>query len=644
MLKMISFDLWDTIIKRKCHPEEIKLFTIRYMFLKYNNAIKEEYKDIYKILTLRNNIESEIAEENEKLGFDRECRILDVFDRLQNNIFKDKIDSISQELLKVEINHEKDMIYINPDILPIFEKYKDLRKCIISDFYMSAQSLKELLDFVHVNINFEKIYSSADELLNKRSGRLYTKVEKELGIKPEEHIHVGDNVFSDIEMAKKLGIQTIQIERNDVFEFSCSRNRKFNFNLDELKIKDITKQSDKLYNLGIEMAPFLYFFIQDIINHAIINKIDKVHYLTREGETFIKLHQYIKNNSTFGFDIPECEILEVSRMATFAASLKDFSIGELLRLWSQYRGQSLKALFKSLNIDMKKYQKYIDKYDIDPEKFEYEPWFNMKFQLLFQDEEFASKMNEEIKLKKNSLINFFESKKIYNDNNPLFVVDIGWRGTIQDNLAHIFKNKQIDGYYYTLFDFYNVQPKNSNKFSFVKDNNFRDDVFSSLITLFEMLFNPDTGSVVEYNNGKAIRKSKENEVKIVTEYTSYIQKGMLEGSKKINEYLFIHPYEMSEFYEYTLNEIKKVKTKPNIELLNVYYRLVHNDTFGTGSYMEKSSKLRKVDKINPIKVRNKLREEGWKEAFLEYNNLFFMDKIIKKTINIKYKLRKILKK
>ena len=35
MDKIISFDIWDTIIKRKCHPEEIKLHTAKYIVLKY---------------------------------------------------------------------------------------------------------------------------------------------------------------------------------------------------------------------------------------------------------------------------------------------------------------------------------------------------------------------------------------------------------------------------------------------------------------------------------------------------------------------------------------------------------------------------------------------------------------------------------
>ena len=61
---IISFDIWDTIIKRKCHPEEIKLYTAKYIFLKYGNKLKEKYKDIYEILKLRDEIEAKQCKEN----------------------------------------------------------------------------------------------------------------------------------------------------------------------------------------------------------------------------------------------------------------------------------------------------------------------------------------------------------------------------------------------------------------------------------------------------------------------------------------------------------------------------------------------------------------------------------------------------
>ncbi len=638
MPKIISFDIWDTIIKRKCHPEEVKLATARYIVLKYEKKLKEKYKNIYEILKTRDEIEAEECKKNKENGFDEECRILDVFKILEDKIFEEKLD-IEEELLREEIEQEKRVIYINPEILPIFEKYKDLKMYCISDFYMDSNSLKELLDYLNLPVKIEKIYSSADYLLNKRTGNLYKKAEEELGIKPEEHIHVGDNQYSDIEMANSLGIKTIKTTKQE-FNFVPEKGRKFEFDLSNVKKQGKTKE-EKLFNTGVELAPLLYFFGYSIVEYAIKNNIDNVYYATREGETFIKIHQIIKDDNPFGVELPDCDIIEVSRMGTFSASLKEMSIMELLRLWSQYREQSMKALFKTLAIDIKPYQKYMDKYNIDIEEKILCPWFDVKVQELFEDKEFVEDVNKELKIKKEELLEYFEkSKNIVNDEKAMFMVDIGWRGTIQDNLAHIFTNKKIGGYYLTLYDYYNLQPKNTYKISYLNDKNIRDNEVASMITLLEWIYNPGTGSVTGYKEGKAIRRAKEEETDIVKKYIKPMQEGMFEGAKVINEYMKYHPYEAEETKGYVYDLIKRIKTDPSKELIEAYYSMVFNDTFGTAEYVEKDDKLKGIQKLNIFKCRNILRNESWKEAFIVYNNLGYMNIIL----NFKAFVRKILKK
>lgn len=637
MQKVISFDVWDTLIKRKCNPEEIKLFTARYLLFKYESKIREEYRDSYIILKTRNCIEFEICKENEKKGKDGECRIIDVFNNLQKKIFKKEEDSIAIELLRIEIEHEKKMIYVNEKVLDILEKYKDLKMYCISDFYMDKNSLKEILDSTILKNRFEEIYSSADFLLNKKSGNLYKKFEEDLKISPNDHIHVGDNEFSDIQVAKKMGIETIQMEKYGEHDFCPNRNRKFDFNLDSLKIKEASKREERLYNVGIDLAPLLYFFVNKIVEYGMRNNRSEIYYQTREGETFIKIHEMIKKDNIYEVKIPECKLLEVSRVATFGASLNEITISELLRLWSQYRCQSIKALFKTLDIDIKKYESIIKKYEIDIDEMIWEPWFNIKIQNLFNDDEFKNGINKELKEKRKQLIKFFESKGIVNDEKPMLIVDLGWRGTIQDNLAYIYTNKQIDGYYYALYDYYNVQPKNTTKFAFIKDKEITYEYIGKMITLFEMLFNPESGSVIYYKDNKAIRKVKENEYNTVKNITSYIQKGMLDGSKTINNYLECHPFENSEFDNYIYDIIRKMKEQPSKELVEAYYSLVHNDTFGTGEYVDKRLKLTRMQKMNIFKCRDLLRKEEWKEAFMIHNNIHFLKYIL----NLKSKIRRM---
>lgn len=72
-------------------------------------------------------------------------------------------------------------------------------------------------------------------------------------------------------------------------------------------------------------------------------------------------------------------------------------------------------------------------------------------------------MNIEIQKKREELIKYFRKNGIENDGRTVFIVDIGWRGTIQDNIAYIFDKNKFIGYYLTLYNYYNVQPVNTKK-------------------------------------------------------------------------------------------------------------------------------------------------------------------------------------
>ena len=100
---------------------------------------------------------------------------------------------------------------------------------------------------------------------------------------------------------------------------------------------------------------------------------------------------------------------------------------------------------------------------------------------------------------------------------------------------------------------------------------------------------------------------------------------MLAGAEIINEYMKYHPYEAKETKKVVYDVIRKTKTKPNKALIEAYYSMVFNDTFGTAEYVEKDEKLSTMDKLNVIKCRNILRQEPWKEAFIAYNDIEYMN-------------------
>jgi len=393
----------------------------------------------------------------------------------------------------------------------------------------------------------------------------------------------------------------------------------------ESLFKDNSIYRNRIFNEGVKIAPLLYFFVYSLVDYAIKNKMDTIYYQTREGETFVKVFDIIASNNPFNSKLPKAKVMEISRMASFAPSLKEFSIDELMRMWSQYKKQSIKTLYKSLNVDIDSYTKYFKKYDIDIDEVIDEPYSNERIKKLFSDVEYKKLMDKELNKKREKFLNFFEHNYgIKNEKGSLLIVDIGWRGSIQDNLAYIYDKKDIYGYYIALFDYFNKQPKNVNKKAFIDDIQVRDNVILNLITLLEWLYNPGTGSVIGYEGNKAIRKMKDQEKSVIEEYIKPLQEGMFEGVKVINEAMAKKPIDVNEMKNIACEMFKDVKENPSPEIVDAYYSMVFNNNFGDGDEILKPKKLSFIDRFNVIKCRNLLRKEDWKEAFMKYNHVGYM--------------------
>ena len=215
--KIITFDIWDTILKRKCNPEEIKLFTCQYIYFNYKEYLKQEYNDIYKIYKARNSLENKISQKNQADGYDYEFLINELFIMLKDTIFNQQIKGIEKNLLEVEINHEMKMTYVNPEFLELINAYKNETKFCISDFYMTSKDLSKILEYHDVLKYFDKIYSSADFLVTKRTGNLFKLFLEKEKCSVNDILHVGDNSVSDEKIPNELGIKTRRITSNTIF-------------------------------------------------------------------------------------------------------------------------------------------------------------------------------------------------------------------------------------------------------------------------------------------------------------------------------------------------------------------------------------------------------------------------------------------
>lgn len=644
--KLLSLDIWDTVLRRKCHPDEIKLHTARFIYLKYFSNIADEYKSISILLNERRKSEGIVGKKRVLEGLDDEYKLSEVFTTLLNTVLVEKdgnqIQTIVAELIEVELQQEKDVTYLDDKIVQTINSMQFDKLAYISDFYSSKEFLNSLLKKNGFPYHFDYQIVSSEYGYNKRSGQLFSKIQNEFQFNPISQFHIGDNPHSDYTMPRKLGIQAkeyineTEIKKKNHYEKLFKLREQGKINYKDYLPKNLNSQENnqKLYEAQ-NYSIFFFTFVLNIIEESIKMGVDKVYYFTREGEFFSKIHQIIEASNPYGISIPKAEILEVSRIATFGPSINEVTLEEMMRIWNMYSTQSLQAFFSTINVKIDDFMELFERYSITVEESIQYPWLDIRVQKLFADIDFKNRLSAIFKQRREILISYLQSKGIENNSGNIVIVDIGWRGTIQDNLSYIIPAKKIHGYYLGLFDFINVQPANVEKHGFIQG---RAKKNLKHVAPLEMICNSSSGSVVGYeyieNEIKAVKIVDSEENKVYERYTSYFQEGIL---SKIEEHCTViknHAFTSELLIDDAYKALESLITQPSKELAHAFFNLSHNESFGLGRFVSKKVDFPLTIFIKALFTRKGKREfleflnkTTWPQAFLVMSNLSIINKI-----------------
>jgi predicted HAD superfamily hydrolase len=631
--RFISLDLWDTVIRRKCHPDEIKIHTARYLFIKYNNFLKWQDETVYSLVKSRIECEKNIGNITKKSGFDDEYDIKDVFRLWVSNSLSNliiRVEEVVEELYYYELECEKRNSYLDPTIIKTINAYKYEKIGYISDFYAGTEFLDEIIKSIGFPIEFDIKMVSCEQKCNKRSGRLFNEISNQFGIQPVGHLHIGDNLYSDFKIPKKMGIDTLHYIPEEEHKKRIEKEADFSYE----KRAFVEKCSNyPIKKATEEISVFFYGFASWILEQCINQGIEKIYFFTREGEFYKKVYDAIVSENPYYIKAPESQLLEVSRIATFGASLREVTIQEMMRIWNQYSCQSMKALFSSIGVNVEEVQSFLDKYKLPVYDMLTYPWEDERVQNMFEDRGFIETVNQTIENQKKYLLQYCSQRGINKEEKgKIAIVDIGWRGTIQDNLCYVFPNYDIYGYYIGLIPFLNAQPQNSYKEGYI--NNYKNHhALLMLSTPFEMICNSPNGSTVKYEekDGRivAVRKKEEGEDRIYFEYTEKIQKMVIQKMKDFVALSEQHYLTEMQFREQAYASLEHFIFEPDSEFAKTYFKLVHNEEFGVGNYIDKRTRFRPFLMIKALvssKSRNELkdflRNTTWPQGYFVKYHLY----------------------
>lgn len=664
-----SVDIWDTIIRRTCHPDEAKINTARHLFLKYNANLNPWFRNPHGLFKERVNCELEIGQNLQSHGFDDEYYIGDVINLwIRKSLLKfteQDVVNIADELLKVEIRFEKSVTYKDNQILEFLDK-NDLNIdeiTLFSDFYMSSSQLEEVVDSCKIDFKPKEIISSCELLYNKRTGNAFKHLNENNLIDNKAYCHLGDNKESDYNKPKSLGFRSLHYVNKDEELKRKKLNQLFEKRAWSLEdyIPEIEKElatittpdsvpNDKksIFELGVKYSSLFYTFILFVIEECVKEGIETTFYFTREGIFFKKIHDLIAKNNPLSVNVPGTELLEVSRTATFLPSLREFSTNEMMRIWNMYSSQSMGAMIKTFGLNLNNFLEIFEKHDIDPDLPIQYPWKDSKIVNLFEDKNFTGLLEKKCAEKRDLLFEYLSNKGFADSGEKIGIVDIGWRGTIQDNLAHIFKENEIFGYYFGQQQHLNDQPLNVIKKSFGPDARIDPEHVMNIlrhVAPIEMISNAPDGSSTGYKRNErgtieTHKKIDSNEDAIFKSFTYYFQEGVLHSIPVISSFIRNHAISAKELQPYCTELLTEIIYNPPKEMAEAYFNLNHNEEFGTGSFSDKNFSVPKILKKKSInsndwnKIKEFLDETGWPGGFLvKHDNNYLLDRYRSEFIN-----------
>lgn len=434
-IKTVAFDFFDTLIERDCAPEQIlfewsKNITSQFNFDMMPSHLYDARKKAEKVAKLEG-----IEELTYKELLHRTYQAINP-EKENEEVFL----SIAKETeMEIELAHFSGRNSIISQIASLASRYEII---LISDFYMDSSVFENILSKLNIRQYFSKLYISSEVNARKSSGKLYQYVLKDLQLKPENLLMVGDNENSDYRIPQSLGIQAYHIDSPE--------NNYSILTLNDLKRQYKRLMSDYDRNVLGGYIPEVAFFVSALHKELIKNNVELVLFCSREGQLLKKLFDEYQNIFFINRKI-RTEYFYVSRKSTFLPSLEEFSKERFSNLFRQFSALNVYDFLNSIGFEAGEIDEILLDTGINRNQMIESGFENPIRKKLTESALFIDKYNAKRLNQYQLFLNYINNLGIDVKKDTITLVDIGWKGTIQDNIKRILPDyATIKGYYFGL--------------------------------------------------------------------------------------------------------------------------------------------------------------------------------------------------
>lgn len=491
----ISFDVFDTLIKRDCAKPVDVFYGVE------TKADKEFQQDTH---FAKARIQ---AEATARRKGHEEVTLDEIYSCLSLEISSDKVE----QLKSWELEYEYELCQLNPLIKPVYDycvKHKK-KVVIISDMYLPERVIADILD--KVGIHYEALFVSSSYMVTKAKGGLFTSVLKQLQIKPSDMLHIGDNKRSDYLMPKALGIAAHHIAKNECINLIIDKRKKqtspayaalcafvnthaAQHEWDALRL---FSAMDFFSQVGYEAeGPLLYGYVNWLHEEFQKDGIQHAFFLARDGQLMQKAYQKLGNPI-------ENTYMYASRKALIIPTLwMNPTISALSKCFAWNRREYFKTIVKNMGLEPADIEEQVRDagFELNSLYVLETLWKDARFIALFENF-LKEQMIKSSRQAYDLLVKYLN--QIHFSGN-VAIIDIGWFGNMQRALLKVAAAAKIPvtihGYYLGLRATTSIT-RDANAKGYLFEPGKREDLDkkeSTFNSIVEMMFTADHGSTKKY--------------------------------------------------------------------------------------------------------------------------------------------------
>ena len=437
-IRVVSFDFFDTLVARLCaEPSDLfievgRRLTSRGLFQRPFTPMEFHSARLAADTTARKNAV--------RLNQFPEIKLADIYVELKNVV------TDVAAACQLEFDVERQYIFLNPATISLAQYAKAIgyKVAIVSDTYFTVTQLQQLLRENGMPAGlFDMTFASCERGKAKWNGQLYHDLFLHFDIAPSELMHVGDNEHTDINCARQYGVRAVHYYKtNPLLDRQLLAEKKLRGSdlhpsgaLNSIRIHTARRaesNQDAFRDGAFVFGPVLARYADWCVEQFKAANVRTVLALMREGELLGEMVCRAAAISGVNLNLVTCY---TSRRATARAALTEATVAATLELLDGSTTVTLHSILRVLELDGEVSRLFepetLCRPLCTPEHIRH------VLQLLFENQRVRELI--EAGRRESFSLAFDYLASLIGDETNIGVLDIGWGGSIQRNIARILR-------------------------------------------------------------------------------------------------------------------------------------------------------------------------------------------------------------